>query len=105
MNKFKSEADIKRDCCPDHLYYNIRLTNKLDTKLLVNYQETRLQPIINDNLSNYEVAVARFRFPNNLPIFIFQNNTYSVTLTGTDGIDHTVFCYNILNGVNLLQML
>jgi len=77
---------------PDHLYYNIRIANTKNTSIPASYNETRTQPILNSCLKDYEVAVARFKIPNNIPIFIFQNNTYSVTLTGTDGIDHTTFC-------------
>jgi hypothetical protein len=85
---------------PDHLYYNIKISNNTDTEIPAQYQETRTSPIINDNLCKYEVAVARFKIPNNIPIFVFQPNTYFVNLVDSAGNDHPTACQWIINNTN-----
>ncbi len=82
------KTDRKSDT--HYRYYNIKITN-LENKLVpVSYNETRVDNIIDDNLSNWEVAVARFRIPSHsIPIFIFKNNLYYLTLTDILGVDHT----------------
>lgn len=75
---------------PDHLYYNIKVANHQDTSIQATYSETRLSPFISDNLSKYEVAVVRFKIPNNVPIFVLIPNTLQVTLT-SGGVDYSQY--------------
>jgi hypothetical protein len=72
-------------------YYNIKIANLTNNTLKqASYNETRTSDIIEDKLSNWEVAVARFRIPSHeIPIFVFIDATYFLTLTDTAGADHT----------------
>jgi hypothetical protein len=71
-------------------YYNIKITNLQNILIQATYNETRTTNIIEDSLANWEVTVARFRIPSNtIPIFVFQDNTYYVTLVDTTGVTHT----------------
>lgn len=82
----------------DNIYYNVELTNpeNADSEILMKYEETKNQPIINGKASDYYFSVVRFDIPsNNIPIFNAQNmqnpNTftldYVVTLTYL-GVDY-----------------
>lgn len=71
----------------DHIYYDIVISNTQSlTGIVAAYSETRGEPIL-DKPSDYYLAIDRFSIPGlQIPIFVFQNNTYSVAMdyNGTD---------------------
>lgn len=81
---------------PDHLYYNIKISNTTDSLKQAQYDETRTSCIL-PQTNLYEVAVARFKIPNNVPIFVFQPNTYFVNIVDSVGTDHPIACQWIAN--------
>lgn len=102
----------------DHIYYNILIANDDFTKTITaSFQETRTSPLIR-NPADYHMSVQRFSVPSTLiPIFIFKDNTYKVTLTysatnftqtvvfiqtnQTDATDRNIYVYqNFLNAIN-----
>jgi len=73
----------------DNIYYNIYISNKGDQAIPAFSQVRKDQAII-DNPTHYYLSVVRFDLPGQaIPIFIFNANTYYVTLVDTLGIDHT----------------
>lgn len=96
---FNEEKYYKRN---DNVYYNIRITNNVVTQSKpARYIETRLTPVIGENLMDYYCTVARFKVPSaSIPLFIFQEGDYTVTLTDTDGNNWTTVCHWIPNDSN-----
>lgn len=71
----------------DHVYLNIVIANTSTTELqIAEYSAPRTTPLLN-NPSDYYLTVQRFTVPlQQVPIFVFLDNTYSVTISynGTD---------------------
>ncbi len=94
--KYDEEKYYKRN---DNVYYNIRISNTstIESKK-ARYLETRLTPIIGENLKDYYCTVARFKVAgSSIPIFIFQTGDYTVTLVDTDGTTWTTSCQWVTN--------
>jgi hypothetical protein len=74
----------------DNIYYNITIKNTTSQALIANFNEPRVEPIL-ENPRKYEMAVARFNFDvSNVPIFIWPSDTtFSVTFR-YNNIDRTV---------------
>jgi len=71
----------------EYIYYNIRIDSDTAGGKAI-FNETRVQPILN-NPSEYELTIQRFYVPAvNIPIMLFKDNKYSVTLS-FDGVDVT----------------
>lgn len=71
----------------NYIYYNVSIDSKT-SQGQANFNETRVQPIL-DNPSEYELTIERFYVPAvNIPIMIFKDNKYSITLS-FDGVDIT----------------
>ena len=65
----------------DYVYYNVRIDSK-SGKGRAEFNETRVQPILDDP-SKYELTIERFYVPAvDIPIMIFKDNYYSITLEG-----------------------
>jgi len=72
----------------DYVYYNIRIDSNTSPQGRASFNQTRVQPIL-ENPSEYELTIERFFIPAiNIPILIFKENRYSVTLS-FDGADVT----------------
>ena len=67
----------------DHIYYNIDIRKPDDYKGLrfpAEFNETRVEPVLKVP-SDYELAVVRFSIPSqNIPIFLWKENTFSVSI-------------------------
>lgn len=70
----------------DHIYLNCSLYNNTNEDIIAQYSTTFNSPIIDGEMNDYEFCIVRFSIPNTIPIFIFDDNTYYITLTylGTD---------------------
>ena len=65
----------------DHYYYNLCYTNHTNQLQPARLSETTTGPIIK-YCDQYYVSIIRFTIPmQHIPIFVFENNTYSVTLS------------------------
>lgn len=65
----------------DHIYYNMILTNNTTANIKASFSQTRTDAIL-DTPSEYYLSVIRFLIPTSaIPIFTFQDNTYSVSLS------------------------
>lgn len=66
---------------PDNVYFDASIVNNDPNNAIVaTYATTRNTPIV-DKCSDYYLAVARFNIPNDsIPLFVFQDNTYEVTM-------------------------
>jgi len=84
---------------PDNIFFNINIRNPYpNSNIDATYFETKVQDIIPGCLSDYECAVARMKIPSDsIPIFVFENNSYLVTLTDNTGLDHSVYCQFVPN--------
>ena len=72
------------------VYYNANLFNELNGLKTAYYNEDRTQPLI-DNPGQYYLSIIRFSIPaTRIPILIFQDNFFSVTLS-YGGNDSQVF--------------
>lgn len=64
-----------------HKYLNIEMYNNEDKPKLAEYSVEFKSPIL-DCASNYKISIIRFNIPSSsIPIFIFEDNKYYVTLT------------------------
>lgn len=99
FKKYDEEKYYKRN---DNIYYNIRISNQSTiSSKPARYLETRLTPIIGENLKDYYCAIARFKVSAaSIPIFIFQTGDYTVTLRDTAGSNWTTVCQWIPNDSN-----
>ncbi len=71
------------DPAPDHIYYNMILTNNTSDAIPAKFSQTRTEPIL-EKADDYYVSVVRFFIPSgSIPIFQFKANSYSVTLSYT----------------------
>jgi hypothetical protein len=73
---------VKKTSQEDHIYYNIVITNTSSTSVQpAVFNQSRTTAIL-ENPSEYYCAIQRFTVPlQQVPIFIFLDNTYSVTLS------------------------
>lgn len=96
LRQYEEDKFYKRD---DNVYFNIRIRNNSTTESKkARYLETRLTPIIGENIKDYYCTVARFKVASSsIPIFIFQTGDYTVTLTDTDGNNWTTTCQWVVN--------
>lgn len=76
---------------PDNIYVDIQLSNdSADAIKIAQYSTTRSNPIVT-KANDYYLAVARFEIPNNdIPLFIFKDNTYALTMVN-GGVSSKVF--------------
>lgn len=92
MNPFggdrKFESSLHYDV--DNIYYNVTIKNTTDNIIRADFNEQRVEPIVN-NPKEYELAVSRFSInTSNIPIFIWPgDNVFSITLTYL-AVDYTV---------------
>lgn len=76
-----SRVTVEVDNEPDYVYFNINLTNNNNIDTICNSIINLTSPIINDS-SHYYLSVIRFVLDgSSIPIFIFKNNTYFITLS------------------------
>lgn len=67
----------------DHIYYNIALTNNTDVAIPAKFQQSRTDTIV-QNPNEYYLSVVRFLLPtSSIPIFEFEDGTYSITFSAT----------------------
>lgn len=73
----------------DNIYYNITIKNTTNAIIRANFNEQRVEPIVEDS-KDYEMAVSRFSFDiSNVPIFIWPSDTtFSLTYRYL-GVDYT----------------
>ncbi len=72
----------------DNIYYNLTLVNSTDNPLNVQFNQTLGNSIV-DSPQDYYLSCIRFFLDTaNLPIFIFEENTYSVSIS-CNGVTHT----------------
>lgn len=66
---------------PDNVYVDVQVINPSATDIMIaQYSTTRSNPIVS-KASDYYLSVARFEIPNNnIPLFIFKDNTYGITM-------------------------
>lgn len=84
----------------DHIYFNAGLFNNTDDSIPATISNSRTSPIVNKP-SDYHLGVVRFIIPcNDIPIFIFQDNSYYVTLS-YGGNNYSALCSYV--GSNLLD--
>lgn len=75
---------------PDNVYVDVQLSNDTDAIKIAQYSTTRSNPIV-AKANDYYLAVARFEIPNNdIPLFIFKDDTYAVTMVN-GGVSSKVF--------------
>lgn len=76
---------------PDNVYVDVQLVNPSpDNVMIAQYSTTRSNPIIS-KANDYYLAIARFEIPNNdIPLFIFKDNSYAVTMIN-GGVSSKVF--------------
>lgn len=64
----------------DNVYLDVQLANDTPNIAIAQYTTTRSNPIV-DKADDYYLSVVKFEIPNNdIPLFIFKNNTYAVTM-------------------------
>jgi hypothetical protein len=82
---------IKNTSSTDHVYYNIVMSNNTVTdSQIATYNAPRTTALL-ENPSDYYVSIIRFTVPlQNVPIFVFKDNSYSVTIS-YNGVDHQTF--------------
>lgn len=82
MNNVGSKEIVKKTSTADHVYYNVVITNTSSTEVIrANYNQSKTTAIL-DNPSEYYCAIQRFTVPlQQVPIFVFLDNTYSVTIS------------------------
>lgn len=66
---------------PDNVYFDVQLSNNdKNNAMIAQYSTTRSNPIIPKS-NDYYLAIAKFQIPNNnIPLFVFKDNTYYVTM-------------------------
>jgi hypothetical protein len=81
----------------DHLYFNVIMNNaSTSLPMLAQYSQTSTTPILN-NPSEYYCSIIRFDIPvEQIPIFEFVDNTYSVTIS-YNGVDYQTFLIYVPN--------
>lgn len=73
----------------ENIYYNIRVSVKGNPNKIAEFNETRVEPILN-NPSSYELAVERFYIPSlEIPVMLWKDNYWSLTLS-YDNVDTTI---------------
>lgn len=84
-------SKIEKSPKDDHIYYNVNLYNDTNEKIYARFQEFRSSAII-DSPKDYHLSIVRFQVPaRNIPIFIFEEDGYNVTLSyGGDDFTETV---------------
>lgn len=84
-------SDAKYYTNDKYIYFNAKITNNDPTKSIdAKYLESRLKPVLGYNCGEYKASVIRFKVPaSSIPLFIFQDNTYTVSLIDTSGVTHT----------------
>jgi hypothetical protein len=81
------------DSNPDHVYYNILINNTSSSLIKANFNQPRNFPIL-QNPSDYYMSVIRFTCPFlTVPLFVFTDNKYSVTLQYNNTIVQTYLVY------------
>lgn len=67
----------------DHIYYSVTIANTYDHVIPAEYNENLMKPLV-ENPSLYNLSLIVFDIPTNeIPIFVFEPNTYYVTLRNT----------------------
>lgn len=82
INNASNNKIVNKTSTADHVYYNIAITNTSPTDVvLASYNQSRTTSIL-DNPSDYYCSIQRFTVPlQQVPIFVFLDNTYSVTMS------------------------
>lgn len=88
INNASNNKIVEKTSTADHVYYNIAITNTSPTDVIrASYNQSRTTAIL-DNPSDYYCTIQRFTVPlQQVPIFVFLDNTYSVTMS-YDGNDY-----------------
>jgi len=72
----------------DNVYYNVTKSNETNKPILASYFETFAIPLL-DIANNFIFTVVRMKMPSSsIPIFIFQDNQYIVTVQHPTGTLH-----------------
>jgi hypothetical protein len=86
------KSQIQKTGDDDHIYYNAFGTNTSNTDQAITYKDIFTSPIVK-NPSEYHLAIVRFKIPATQAIFVFQDNTYYVTLSYGGNDYSTVVSY------------
>lgn len=86
---------------PDNIYVDVQLTNPSShSTMIAQYSTTRSNAIV-DKANDYYLTIARFEIPNNdIPLFIFKDNTYAVTMVN-GGVSSKVYLQYVTPPGNL----
>lgn len=91
---------------PDHVYYNIAITNTNQSETLrASYNQSLTTPVIK-NPSEYYCSIQRFTVPlQDVPIFVFLDSTYSVTISynSNDYKKELIYVPSYTNNINLIS--
>jgi hypothetical protein len=89
--EIEKEKIVKKTSSPDHVYFNISITNTSTVELKrAEYNQALSVPFL-ENPSDYYCSIVRFCVPlQQIPIFQFLDATYSVTLS-YNGVDYQTF--------------
>lgn len=84
----------------DNIYYNIVINNSGNTSIPAVYTEQKVKAIV-EHPEQYFLSMVRFSLAlQTVPIFVFKNNTYFITLSYL-GVDYTFpIVYIPLNSVS-----
>jgi hypothetical protein len=70
----------------DFQYLNVIINNNTESAIPAEYNETRLQPILNE-MADYTMSIVRFKVPTtSIPLLIFEDNTYEIGFSFWDGV-------------------
>lgn len=90
------ELQEQRNRAVDHVYYNATFTNQsfspngTDEPIAAMYQEVRSDPLISIP-EDWYISVIRFKIPtNNIPLFHFENVTFTANAQVTMGSDQII---------------
>ena len=86
---------------PDNIYLEARIVNERNIPTPLTYSTTRNTDIIS-KASDYYLAVGRFSIPNDtVPLFIFQDLTYSITMVN-GAAESRRFLQYVPNGIDTI---
>jgi hypothetical protein len=80
---------------PDNVYLDVQVVNNNPNEVAIaQYSTTRSSPIIT-KANDYYLAIARFQIPNNnIPLFLFKEDTYAVTMANGAASSKVYLQYN-----------
>jgi len=82
MNNKKLKVETQRHEGGDYIYYNMNIVNNSDRSERCEFATSLQQSIVENAKSDYVVSCIRFSLDgSNIPIFVFVNNAYYLTLS------------------------